>query len=739
MNYIEIHKKWQKYWVDNGTNKFDPKSTKPNYYCLQMFPYPSGANLHLGHYFNYAVCDTHSRFKRMTGYNVFQPFGYDAFGLPAENHAIKTKTNPRDNKFKNMDIMTRQINELGYMTDWDYTLTTCFPEYYKWTQWLFLQLFDAGLAYQKESPVNWCSKCNTVLANEQVLGGNCERCENVIVRKNMKQWFLKITDYAEELLNGIDKLDWPEKTKTMQKNWIGKSVGAKFKFDDIEIFTTRPDTIYGVTYVAIAPEHPLALSLITAENKKQCEQYIHESSKKSDIERLGSDAEKTGVFTGSYVNNPVTGDKVPVWIADYVLATYGTGAVMAVPQHDERDHAFATKYNLPIIDKPLTDINHGEKSITYRLRDWGIGRQRYWGCPIPIIHCDKCGPVAAEIPVILPEMTNFTPKGTAPLAAIDEFVNTTCPKCGIPAKREVDTMDTFVCSSFYFLRFPDPNNDNQPFAKDVMQVDKYIGGAEHACMHLLYARFITMFLNDRGLLNFREPFKSLVHQGMIMGTDGQKMSKSKGNTREPDIYTNQYGSDILRLFMLFGFNYIEGGPWNDDTIKSVIRFTDRILSVILRERSEPKDLADADLQHITHTTIKSVRHDLDNFSFNTAVARCMELLNAINKSTGDTTEAVKTLVLLTAPMFPHLAEEFWQMLGEQPSIFDQPYPIENPKYLTRDEIEIAVQINSKIVGRITIPADAPQSDVEKLCKTLTDGKQIKKTIYIKNNLINFIV
>ena len=784
MDYKAVHKKWNKYWQENGTHKFDPKSKKPKYYCLQMFPYPSGANLHLGHYFNYAVCDTHSRFKKMTGFNVFQPYGFDAFGLPAENHALKTGTHPRTNTLKNIDIMIKQINELGYMCDWDYSLTTCFPDYYKWTQWLFIQLFEAGLAYQKQSPVNWCEKCKTVLANEQVIAGECERCNETIVRKNMKQWFLKITDYAEQLLNGIDALDWPEKTKAMQKNWIGKSMGATFKFGDIEVFTTRADTIFGATFVTVAPEHPLAKKFITPKHQQECDTYIKNATKKSDIERMGGDQDKTGVFTGSYVVNPVNNAKVPVYIGDYVLATYGTGAVMAVPAHDERDFVFAKKYKLPVVEVikspaklPYCEdgilINSGEfdglssatardqiskkfgqPTTTYRLRDWGIGRQRYWGCPIPIVYCPTHGTVADKrLPIELPEITDFSPKGTAPLAAVDSFINTTCPICGTAATRECDTMDTFVCSSWYFLRFPTPHDDKKPFTKSpLLPVDTYIGGAEHACMHLLYARFINMFLYDKKLVTDQEPFKRLIHQGLILGADGNKMGKSKGNSIAPEKYTDTYGDDILRLYMLFGFNYFEGGPWNDGAVKSVVRFTDRIhnaiQTVVKLPVIEGETIRDTDkkLLFVEHSTIKAVREDLDNFSFNTAVARCMEFLNAINAyiNAGNITncvikKAVKTLVLLTAPMFPHLAEEFWQMLGQKPSVFDIDYPVANEKYLVLDTVEIVVQINSRIVSRINIPTDADQPTVEKLCTDFITGKKPVKTVYVKNKLINFII
>ena len=737
MDYLNVHAKWQKYWSKNNTNKYDAKSKKPKYYCLEMFPYPSGATLHLGHFYMYALPDAHARFKRMCGFEVFQPMGFDAFGLPAENHALKTDTHPWDNTLKNMEIMKQQFESLGGMYDWNHSLTTCFPDYYKWNQWLFLKLYESGLMYQKEAPINWCDKCKTVLANEQVVNGGCERCDTVIERRNMKQWFIKITDYSDKLLEGLDEIDWPVKTKTMQKNWIGKSTGTRIKFDDLEVFTTRPDTIYGATFMVIAPEHPMVGTFVTAENFEACEKYIKEAARKSEVERQIEDKDKTGVFTGGYVTNPATKEKIPVWIADYVLATYGTGSIMAVPAYDERDEAFAKKYKLPIVKAELTNKTFGTKSITYRLRDWGIGRQRYWGTPIPIIYCDKCGVVPVpekDLPVVLPKIADFKPKGASPLANCPEFVNTVCPKCKKPAKRECDTMDTFVCSSWYHLRYQFNTLQDKPFEKNGMKVDKYIGGAEHSCGHLLYARFINQFLYERGFVTYREPFQKLIHQGMILAKDGSKMSKSKGNTIAPDDYTNKYGSDILRLFMLFGFNFEEGGPWNERTLKTVMRFTERIETIIKKAADKPEQ--DKEVLHIMASTIKSVREDLENFSFNTAVARCMEFLNAIQKN--PTKEAVRTLVLLVAPMMPHIAEEYWEMLGGMPTVFDQPYPVVDKAYLTRDTVEIAVQINSKIVGRITVPTNSEQADVEKLCADYIKNKKVMKTIYVKNSLINFI-
>jgi leucyl-tRNA synthetase len=777
MDYLEIHKKWRDFWAKNGCDKYDIKSSKPPYYSLVMLPYPSGATLHVGHFFQYALPDTHARFKKMCGFNVFQPMGFDAFGLPAENNALKTDTHPQDNTVKNMNIMKRQFGELGAMYDWDYSFATCFPDYYKWNQWLFLKLYNAGLAYQKEAQVNWCDKCKTVLANEQVLGGDCERCGTQVVRRNMKQWFLKITDYADKLLGEIDGLDWPNKTKVMQKNWIGKSIGANaiFKTEnggEIDVFTTRVDTLSGATFLVLAPEHPAVGLLITKEHEKECHKYIAESAKKSDVERQSGDKEKTGVFTGSFAVNPLNDKKIPIYLADYVLAGYGTGAIMAVPAHDERDEAFAKKYNLEIVHavdgedeaekaRVISAVNKkspnaAKKSITYRLRDWSIGRQRYWGTPIPIVYCDKCGTVPVpecDLPVTLPYVKDFKPRGSAPLAAHPEFHECKCPKCGAPAKRECDTMDTFVCSSWYFLRYQFAKNAAIAFEKNVKRVDVCIGGNEHACGHLIYSRFITRFLYEQGLVTFKEPFPKLIHQGLILSADGTKMSKSKNNFVTPDAYVEKYGSDILRLFMLFGFNFVDGGPWDEGIIKTVTRFTERIETLIRSTFDGAPDTKNTqigarekELLYVQSATIKAVHDDLERFSFNTAVARTMEFLNAITDYTSaenlDNREilksAVKTLVLLVAPMVPHLGEEFWAECGGAPSVFAQPFPTPDKKYLTRDEIEIAVQINSRIVARIVVPTAAAQKDVEKLCSAHTKGKTVTKVVFVKGRLINFI-
>jgi leucyl-tRNA synthetase len=772
MDCKAIHKKWEKFWADTKAGVFNPKNKQPKYYCLVMWPYPSAAGLHLGHAINYMPADTHARFKRMQGFNVFQPVGFDSFGLPAENHALKTGTHPKINTEKNVANMRRQLLSLGCMYDWTHELNSSDPTYYKWTQWLFVQLFNAGLAYRKEAAVNWCDNCKTVIANEQVINGECERCHNKITRRFMKQWFFKITAYADELLSGLDeicpvrgksgfRIDWPEKTKIMQRNWIGKSTGTRIKFGDIEVFTTRIDTILGVTFLVLAPEHPLVQNFITEKHRKECEEYIRRVQSRSDIERT-ADTTKTGVFTGSYVPNPATGEQVPVWLADYVLVGYGTGAVMGVPAYDGRDREFAEKFNLPIKkEKLVPDIKIGTPETSYRLRDWSIGRQRYWGCPIPIVYCEKCGMVAeTRLPVILPDLKDFLPKGDAPLSGDSNFVNCTCPECGGPAKRETETMDTFVCSSFYFLRFLDTRNCNELLSKDIceknMPVDKYIGGAEHACMHLLYARFIMRFLYKQGIVNTPEPFKSLVHQGMILGIDGTKMSKSRGNIIEPDKYITEYGSDALRLYLLFGFNYIEGGPWNDNAFRSVARFIDRISNLLKRSvAGSPKPARrsagisaapvlsaapDKKLLVVLNKTIRSVTNDLENFSFNTAVARCMELINALYASKTAPEEVLRKLVLLLAPMMPHFGEEWFHWLNPEKtgSVFDEPFPAADPHYLTDEETEIAVQINSKIVGRLTVPTDAEEKFVADKCAGFITGKKVVKTICVKNKLINFI-
>ncbi|SNX53341.1 leucine--tRNA ligase [Thermoanaerobacterium sp. RBIITD] len=808
----EVDKKWQKKWEETELYKFNPKNIDKKLYCLEMFSYPSGAKLHAGHWYNYGPADSWARMKRMQGYEVFHPMGFDAFGLPAENYAIKTGIHPEDSTLQNIKTMERQLKEMGATFDWDYEVVTCLPEYYKWTQWVFLQLYKKGLAYRKKAPVNWCPSCKTVLANEQVVEGTCERCGSEVTKKDLTQWFLKITDYAEELLEKLDDLDWPEKTKMMQRNWIGKSDGAEieFKVDGKEIsfkvFTTRADTLYGVTYVVLAPENEIVDEITTEKYRRNVEDYKEYARKQSEIERLSTEKEKTGVFTGAYAIHPITGEKVPIWIADYVLATYGTGCVMAVPAHDERDYEFAKKYDLPIkrvikgngdIDDSLPFVEYGElidsgeftgtKSedarikiieklekegkgslkINYRLRDWLVSRQRYWGAPIPIIHCEQCGlvPVPEEdLPVLLPYNVKFTPDGESPLKKSDEFMNTTCPKCGGKALRDPDTLDTFVDSSWYFLRYPDNKNDKEPFNKKLIDkmlpVDKYIGGAEHACMHLLYARFVTKALRDLGYLDFDEPFKSLVHQGIILGPDGNKMSKSRGNTISPDEYIDEYGSDVFRMYLMFGFAFTEGGPWNDDGIKAMSRFimrVERLIDKFLQNKDKPSKSGigsdEKELNYVRNYTIKSVTEDAEKFQFNTAIARLMELVNALYKYDSDVEtkniklyeDVITDLIKLLAPFAPHFSEEMWDRMSYEYSVFNQRWPQYDEKALIRDTVEIAIQVNGKVRGRLEVPSDANEKEIQDLAlsdenvKSYVEGKEIKKVIVVKNRLVNIVV
>lgn len=806
MDYKEIEKKWQKRWEETKLYAFDRSKIDKKYYTLEMFSYPSGAKLHAGHWFNYGPSDTFARFKRMQGFEVFHPMGFDAFGLPAENYAIKTGIHPQDSTLKNIETMEKQLKAIGATYDWDYEVKTCMPDYYKWTQWLFLQLYKHGLAYRKEAPVNWCPSCNTVLANEQVNDGECERCSSTVIRKNLTQWFFSITKYAEKLLEGLDKIDWPEKTKLMQRNWIGKSTGAEIDFETttgekFTVFTTRADTLFGVSYVVLAPEHPLVEKLTAAECKKQIENYIIDAAKVTEIDRMSSVREKTGVEIGAYAINPINGRKVPILIADYVLASYGTGAVMGVPSHDERDFVFASKYSLPIerviksvdgspdelpftadgvmvnsgefdglkseegrlaVVRKLEKEGKGRLKTNYRLRDWLVSRQRYWGAPIPVIHCEKCGAVPVpecDLPVLLPYDVDFKPSGESPLLRNAEFINTVCPTCGGKAKRDADTLDTFVCSSFYYLRYPDSKNEEKIFDSEwvnqMLPVDKYIGGAEHACMHLLYARFVTKALNDMGYINFDEPFLSLIHQGTILGTDGNKMSKSRGNVVSPDEKIKKYGSDIFRVYLMFCFSYIEGGPWNDSGLDSVMKFFDRVERLVSKnfelsfnDGAYLKD--EKELNYVLNSTIASVTRDTEVFSFNTAIARLMELVNAMysyeskvenkNKLFRDCT--IK-LVRLFAPFAPHFCEELNEMLGERYSVFNAPYPECDRSALVRDEVEYAVQINSKLRAKITVQSGLERGEIENAAKaaveTQIEGKAVKKIIVIPNSLVNIIV
>ena len=806
----EVDKKWQEEWKKKDLYKYDPDSKKEKIYTMEMFSYPSGAKLHLGHWFNFGPADSYARLKKMQGYNVFHPMGFDAFGLPAENYAIKTGIHPEDSTKKNIETMKRQLEEMGGSYDWSYSVETCMPDYYKWTQWLFVKLYKAGLAYKKEAPVNWCSSCNTVLANEQVVDGKCERCGTVIIKKKLSQWFFKITDYAEELLTGLDTIDWPESTKKVQINWIGKSEGAELVFKtedgkhDIKVFTTRPDTLQGVTYVVLAPESSLVQEITTKECRESVEKYIQDTAKLTEIDRLSTERIKTGTFTGSYAINPLNGDKVPIWIADYVLEDYGTGNVMAVPAHDERDYAFATKYNLPIkeVIKPKDEneeyslpyceygklVNSGKydgltseeakkaivedlakekignKTVNYRLKDWLVSRQRYWGAPIPIIYCDKCGivPVPEEdLPVLLPYDVEFKPDGESPLKKSKEFMHCKCPKCGGEALREADTLDTFVCSSWYELRYPNAKNNKEAFNKEVtnklLPVDMYVGGKEHAAMHLIYVRFITKAMRDLGYINFDEPFKKLSHQGMILGPDGNKMSKSKGNTVSPDAYIDKYGADIFRMYLMFGFDYQKGGPWDDKGIEAMTKYFGRVETLIekvkgMEQKTGEEGLAEKDLLRVVNQSIKLMTRSIESFQFNTAIARLMELLNAVNTyltrekvNNSLVINIVENYVRLLAPLAPNFAEELWHELGKTTNVYNEEWPKVNEKELQGGIIKIPVQVNGKLKTTVEVDAEMDKQEMLKVIKQdekvqkILEGKDVKKEIYVPGKILNIVV
>ncbi len=803
-----VDQKWQKIWEDQGAYKFNLKEDKEKLYVLEMFSYPSGSKLHAGHWFNYGPTDSWARMKKMQGYNVFQPMGFDAFGLPAENYAIKTGIHPKDSTVQNIKTMETQLKAMGAMFNWDHEVVTSSPEYYKWTQWLFLELYKNDLAYRKNAPVNWCPSCQTVLANEQVVDGACERCGTDVIKKDLTQWFFKITNYADELLDGLESLDWPEKTKAMQKHWIGRSYGSSVKFKvkdhdlDFDVFTTRVDTLFGTSYVVFAPENAMVKELTTKENEEEVLAYIEGAKKQSEIDRQSLTREKTGVFTGSYAINPINGRVIPIWVGDYVLNTYGTGIVMAVPAHDERDFEFAKKYQLPIErvisggeNLPYTEIGpmvnsegfnglsgdeakekvtahleekgQGALKVNYRLRDWLISRQRYWGAPIPIIYCDQCGQVPVpekDLPVLLPYDVEFSHDGKSPLAKNEDFVHTTCPKCGGPAEREVDTLDTFVCSSWYYLRYVDNKNTEKAFDKDkineMLPVDKYVGGPEHAVMHLLYSRFMTKVLRDLGYLSFDEPFKSLTHQGLILGPDGLKMSKSKGNTISPDEYIDQYGADVFRMYLMFGFSYVEGGAWSDEGIRSVARFIERVernfhnIKDILKGTHHHGGLTteDKELLYWNAHTIKGVTEDAEKMQFNTSIARMMEMTNALAKYVSYKSHNPKVLekvnndfIRVLAPFAPHFAEEIWQMFGGADSVFEDSWPAYDKAALVKDEIEIAIQVNGKIKERVMVDSSSSEDQIKEKVLALEaiqkdiEGKTIVKVIVIKGRLVNIVV
>ena len=825
-----IEPKWQKHWLEHKTFRAEDTSTKPKFYVLDMFPYPSGAGLHVGHPEGYTATDILARYKRMRGFNVLHPMGWDAFGLPAEQYAIDTGTHPAATTQKNIDTFRRQIQLLGFSYDWDREVNTTDPEYFKWTQWIFLQIFKKGLAYEAEIPVWWCEGCKAVLANEEVKAdGTCERKGHPnVVRRPLRQWILRITKYAERLLKDLELVEWPTSTKEQQINWIGRSEGAEVEFRvqgsefGIKVFTTRPDTLFGATYMVLAPEHPLVEKLTTPEQQKAVESYRTEASRKSELERTALEKEKTGVFTGGYAINPVNQEKIPIWVADYVMMGYGTGAIMAVPAHDTRDFEFATKFKLEIrsvVQPPAGIDSHGftgdgvsvnsgfitglstpeaKKKITawleekglgkatvnYKLRDWLFSRQRYWGEPIPIVHCDKCGTVPvpeSELPLRLPEMKDYTPTANAepPLAKATDWVNTKCPTCGGPAKRETNTMPQWAGSCWYYLRYLDPKNPSAIAAKEKEKywqpVDLYVGGAEHAVLHLLYSRFWHKVLFDLGYVSTPEPFKKLVHQGMILGEDNAKMSKSRGNVINPDDVVSEYGADAFRLYEMFMGPLEMTKPWSMTGVEGVYRFLGRVWRLFIDEASDrqyqqdiaagarmPDDLStlkiSAAIQEVAstpeqlklfHTTIRKVTQDLDGMLFNTAISGMMVFVNeAMKLSSGGQPLAKSVMdqfVLLLSPFAPHLAEELWRMLGHSATLAYEPWPVFDEKYLVENTIEIVVQINGKLRDRITVQPDSGEDQIKSMAmasekvKAAIEGKQIKKVIVIPRKLVNIVV
>ena len=798
----EVEAKWQKTWETNQQYKTNTEdSSKPKYYTLEMLPYPSG-KIHMGHVRNYSIGDVIARFKKMQGYNVLHPMGWDSFGLPAENAAIKHGIHPHKWTMENIEDMKGQLKLLGLSYDWDREIATSTPEYYKFTQEIFLKFLEHGLAYKKKSFVNWCPSCETVLANEQVVQGACERCDSVVVKKDLEQWYFKTTHFAEELLQDLDTLDgWPEKVKTMQKNWIGKSTGAEITFDiygtdkSVTVFTTRPDTVYGVSYMVLAPEHELVKELVEGtEYEEEVKKFIAKMHTMTEIERTSSDLEKEGMFIGKHVINPLNGEKVELWIANYVLVDYGTGAVMAVPAHDERDGEFASKYNLNAIEvinedniminsgefdgmeaskafnaiiAKLEEMKIGKKTVNYRLRDWLLSRQRYWGCPIPVVYCDECGLVPEKkenLPVLLPTDIEFTGKGESPLTTSKAFMNATCPCCGKPARREVDTMDTFVDSSWYFLRYIDAQNTKEPFSKDVvdkwMPVDQYIGGVEHAIMHLLYARFFVKAFNEMGMVDFKEPFKNLLTQGMVL-KDGSKMSKSKGNVVSPLEIIDEYGADTARLFVLFAAPPERDLEWSDQGVEGCFRFLNRVyrlvdeLADITKSEATLGELTKEDkaMRFTINATLKKVTEDLnEKFGFNTAISALMELINEMykykeleNRNDAVIKEAIETIVTILAPFAPHIGEELWTMIGKDGSIFDISWPSYDESALVKDEVEVVVQVNGKVRGKLSVASNISREEMQEAAmndekiKTLVEGKTIVKVIAVPKKLVNIVV
>ncbi|MCB2211338.1 leucine--tRNA ligase [bacterium] len=818
--FNDVEAVWRKKWDDEKAFSVDLDDDSGEHkYVLVMFSYPSASKLHIGHWWNYGGVDTHARYLRMNGVKVFEPMGFDSFGLPAETYAIKVGTHPKTVTEESISFIREQLKRIGAMYDWDWEVVTSRPNYYRWTQWLFQQLFKHGIAVQKDGLVNWSPTLQTVLANEQVINGMDERTGNPVVQKKMTQWYFRITKYAEKLLNGLEDIDWPESTVKRQKDWIGRSEGTSITFgvdghDDtsIEVFTTRPDTLFGVSYVTLAPESDLVKQLTTDDRKAEVEEYVQTALRATEVDRTSTTREKTGVFTGSYAINPINEERVPIWVADYVLGSYGTGSVMAVPAHDQRDFEFALKFKLPIklvirpvkesldvedmteaytepgimhnsgqfsglqsdvgkkaVTEKLETLDAGKHTVTYRLRDWSVSRQRYWGCPIPMIHCEKCGVVPVpedQLPVVLPdEIHDFRPKGTSPLGALEDWVNTTCPTCGGAAKRDTDTMDTFVDSSFYHLRYLAADRDDAPFDKERMNrwmpISLYVGGPEHGTGHLIYIRFITRFLHEIGWSPVAEPAAKMVHQGIIT-KDGMRMSKSKGNVVNPEPFIEKYGSDVFRMYLMFTGDFRLGGDWSDDGITGIDRFANRVWRLVNRfpGDTEPSDkLNKGDYPEVVfrtlHNTIKSVGEDLENLSFNTAISRMMELVNELYKWLGEendgkvNADAVRNLlgilIRIMSPFAPHFCEEAWTRLGGTPFVFQQEWPSYDESALVANTITLVVQVNGKLRDRIDAPADASNDDLERLAlasekvQGLMEGKSLRKAIVVPGKLVNLVV
>ena len=799
-NHAAVEKKWQEFWDKNPINPKDEKKEK--YYCLDMFPYPSGSGLHVGHWRGYVISDAWSRYQVIKGKYVIHPMGWDAFGLPAENYAIKMGIHPSITTKKNVENIKRQLQQINAIYDWDMEVNTTDPKFYKWTQWIFVKMFEKGLAYEKEFPINWCPSCKTGLANEEVVDGKCERCGTAVTKKNLRQWMLKITEYADRLLDDLQELDWPEKVKKMQAEWIGRSYGAEVDFalegreDKITVFTTRPDTLYGATFLVLAPEHPMVQKICTDAQREKVEAYISMAANKSNVERMAvNDKDKTGEFTGAYAINPLNGEKCAIWISDYVLADHGTGAIMCVPAHDARDFAFAKKFDLPIVQVISKDgkeevleeayteasgimINSGDwngresselkveaanevekrgfgrKTVSFKLRDWVFSRQRYWGEPIPIVHCEKCGNVAVpveELPLKLPEVENYEPTGTgeSPLAGITDWVNCTCPKCGGPAKRETNTMPQWAGSSWYFLRYVDNHDDKALVSREkadkYLPVDMYIGGVEHAVLHLLYSRFWTKFLYDIGVVGFKEPFVKLFNQGMILGQNGIKMSKSMGNVVSPDDLVRDYGCDALRLYELFVGPPELDAEWDDRGIDGVYRFLNRFYNLV--EESKDKNISPTkEMIRVRHNLIHDIQLRFDSFNLNTVVSGFMEynnsLLDLAKKEGGVDLETLRTFSVLLAPFAPHIAEECYHLAKGEGSVFAAGWPEYDDKAMEADEIKLPLQVNGKVKAVLEVPKDLSKEEIlAKAKECLGDklGGTLVKEVYIPGKIVNFVV